>query len=87
MRLADVPEILTNRVFSVRLTLAVLTNEPMAVRVILLSGTEQVGQAGMAAAAEIDHDTGVVTLQPGTEATVGVMLHARGLPRPCGLSF
>jgi hypothetical protein len=74
VRLDDVPVTLTNRVFSVRLTLAVLTNDPMAVRLILLSGIEQVGQAGMASGAEIDHGSGILTLQPGTEATVGVML-------------
>jgi hypothetical protein len=52
----------------------VLTEEGIAVRVVLLSGAEQVGQAGMAVGAELDRDTGVVTLQPGAEASVGVML-------------
>ncbi len=74
VRLDDVPDALTNRAFSVRLTLAVLTEEAIAVRVVLLCGAEQVGQAGMAAGAELDRDTGVVTLQPGAEASVGVML-------------
>jgi hypothetical protein len=74
VHLQDVPQELTNRAFSVRLTLAVLTAEPMALRVVLLSGAEQVGQAGMVVGAELDRDTGILTVQPGTEASVGVML-------------
>lgn len=74
VHLEDMPTELTNRAFSVRLTLAVLTAEPMAVRVVLLSGAEQVGQAGMVVGADLDRDTGIVTVQPGAEASVGVML-------------
>ena len=43
-------------------------------RVVLLSGAEQVGQAGMAVGAELDREAGVVTLEPGIEASVGMML-------------
>jgi hypothetical protein len=74
VHLEDVPDQLTNRAFSVRITLAVLTTEPMALRVVLLSGSEQVGQAGMVVGADLDRETGIVTVQPGTEASVGVML-------------
>jgi hypothetical protein len=74
VHLDDVPGELTNRAFSVRLSVAVLAEEPMPVRIVLLSGAEQVGEAGMAVGAELDRDTGVVTLQPGEEASVGVML-------------
>ncbi len=74
VHLEGVPDTLTNRAFSVRLTLAVLSVEPMSLRVVLLSGAEQVGQAGMAVGAELDRETGIVTIQPGTEASVGVML-------------
>lgn len=74
VHLEDMPDALTNRVFSVRLTLAVLTAEPMAVRVLLIAGAEQVGEAGVVVGAELDRDTGIVTMHPGTEASVGVML-------------
>lgn len=74
VRLDDVPAKLTNRTFSVRLTLAVLSADPIAVRVVLLAGAEQVGQAGMVVGAEFDRESGIVTLQPGAEASVGVML-------------
>src|SRR5207247_3379805 len=68
------PEALTNRAFTVRLSLAVLSEGPLPVRVVLLSGAEQVGEAGMAVGADFDRDGGVVALEPGTEASVGVML-------------
>lgn len=71
------PEEITNRIFSVRLTFTVLTTEPMALRVVLLSGSEQVGKAEMVTDAELDRGTGIVTMQPGVEATVGVMLTPR----------
>jgi hypothetical protein len=72
--LEDVPAAVTNRAFSIRLTLAELAAEPVSLRVVLLSKGEQVGEAGMTVGAEFDRDTGLVALQPGTEATVGVML-------------
>ena len=43
-------------------------------RVGLLSGAEQVGEAGMAVDAELDREAGIVSLRPGVEASVGIML-------------
>ena len=74
VHLDGVPDAVTNRAFTVRLSLAVLSEEPLPVRVVLLSGAEQVGEAGMAVGAEFDRDAGVVVLEPGAEASVGVML-------------
>jgi hypothetical protein len=68
------PDAVTNRLFTVRLSLAVLREEPLPVRVGLLSGGEQVGEAGMALEADFDREAGVVILQPGVEANVGMML-------------
>jgi hypothetical protein len=68
------PEAVTNRLFSVRLLLAVLGEEPLPVRVGLLSGAEQVGEAGMAVEADLDREAGIVRLRPGVEASVGMML-------------
>ena len=68
------PEAVTNRLFSVRLSLAVLGEEPLPVRVGLLSGAEQVGEAGMAVEADLDREAGIVSLRPGVEASVGMML-------------
>jgi hypothetical protein len=74
IRLEGLPDEITNRAFSVKLTLAVLTTEPATFRVVLLANAEQVGEAGMTVGAELDRDSGIVTMQPGTEASVGVML-------------
>jgi hypothetical protein len=74
VHLDGVPDSVTNRAFTVRLSLAVLSEDPLPVRVVLLSGAEQVGEAGMAVGADFDRDAGVVALEPGIEATVGVML-------------
>jgi hypothetical protein len=74
VHLDGAPDAVTNRAFTVRLSLAVLSEEPLPVRVVLLSGAEQVGEAGMAVGADFDRDAGVVALEPGTEASVGVML-------------
>jgi hypothetical protein len=74
IHLEGLPDAITNRAFSVNLTLAVFRLEPATFRVVLLSGGEQVGEAGMVVGAELNRDTGIVTMQPGTEASVGVML-------------
>jgi hypothetical protein len=66
---------LHNRTLSVRLTLAGnLFTEATPVRPVLLAGSEQVGQAGMAMGGEFDSSTGCVTLQPGQPADVGMLL-------------
>jgi len=76
VQLGGVPETLTNRTFGVRV-LAVadlFATEPVALRVVLVAGYEQVGQAGMVLSAGFDRATGIIHVQPGTEASVGLML-------------
>lgn len=76
VQLSGVPDTLTNRTFGVRV-LAVadlFTTEPVALRVVLVAGHEQVGQAGMVLSADFDRATGIIQIQPGTEASVGLML-------------
>jgi len=76
VQLGGVPETLTNRTFGVRV-LAVadlFATEPVALRVVLVAGHEQVGQAGMVLSADFDRTTGIIHVQPGTEASVGLML-------------
>jgi hypothetical protein len=70
----DAPAEVTNRLFTVRLSLSVLREESLPVRIVLLAGAEQVGEAGMAVDAEFDREAGVVSLRTGIEASVGVML-------------
>lgn len=73
------PEAVTNRIFSIGLALAdkqlVFGATGLPVRPLLMSAGRQVGAAGMAIDAELDRDTGCVTLQPGKAATVAFLLN------------
>jgi hypothetical protein len=83
VQLGGVPETLTNRTFGVRV-LAVadlFATEPVALRVILIAGHEQVGQAGMVLSADFDRATGIMHVPPGTEASVGLMLTRDDCPQ------
>ena len=74
--LLGLPDKITNRTFGVRVVASgdLFTTEPLALRVILVAGGEQVGQAGMAVGGELDRSTGVLQLSPNSEANVGIML-------------
>ena len=50
------------------------TTEPVALRVVLVSGNEQVGQAGMAIGGDLDRSSGILHVSPNTDANVGMML-------------
>lgn len=75
-QLLGVPEKITNRTFGVRVLLAgdLFRTEPVAVRVVLISGNQQVGQAGMAIGGELDRASGILHINPNSEANVGMML-------------
>lgn len=70
------PDAITNRTFSVRLLVQanLLSEESMSLRIALLAGDEQVGEARVAIEAELDHASGVLALRPGQEGTVGMLL-------------
>ena len=78
--LAGVPEKITNRTFGVRVRVTEQGRldgdvaADVSVRVILLSGNEQVGATGMAVGAAFDRTTGILQVKPGSEASVGLML-------------
>lgn len=71
---AEVPDAITNRIFSVKLALASLANDPVAVRPVLMSADRQVGEVGMAVGAEHDRSSGTVMLVPGVDASIGFVL-------------
>ena len=48
--------------------------EPISVRVVLLAEGLEVGRCGMALDAEFDRASGVLRVQPGKAANVGMML-------------
>jgi hypothetical protein len=75
---AGLPEAVTNRIFSVTLTLGeaqmVLGAPGVVVRPLLMSAGKQVGSVGMAVDAELDRATGCVTLDPSKSTTVAFLL-------------
>lgn len=75
-QLLGVPDNVTNRTFGVRILMTgdLFRAEPAAVRVVLISGNEQVGHAGMAIGGDLDRESGILHVNPNTEANVGMML-------------
>ncbi|KAA3641212.1 MAG: PglZ domain-containing protein [Armatimonadetes bacterium] len=67
---------ITNRTFGVRVLVVgdLFTTEPVALRVVIVSGNEQVGQAGMAIGGDLDRSSGILHVSPNSEASVGMML-------------
>jgi hypothetical protein len=76
IRIAEHPESVTNRTFGVRLDLEadLVNREPLQFRVLLVSGGEEVGRAGMVIGAEFKRETGVLTLSTGSSASVAMVL-------------
>ena len=75
-QLRGVPNKITNRTFGVRVLVVgdLFTNEPVALRVVLVSGDEQVGQAGIAIGGDLDRSSGILHVSPNADANVGMML-------------
>ena len=76
VRLAGLPRAITNRTFGVEVHSAadLFATEPVAVRVVLLQGAEQVGQAGMAVGGDFERRTGTLMMAPRSKASLGLML-------------
>ncbi len=73
--IGQVPNGLHTRTLGITLTLTGnLFTQDTPVRPILLAGSDQVGYAGMAFGGVLDRATGCVTLKPGVEVNVGMML-------------
>jgi hypothetical protein len=74
--LENVPEVLTNRTFGMRVHVAadLFSEEPVKVRLVLLADGEEVGQAGMAIDAELDRVSGTVAVSPGQTVNVAMIL-------------
>lgn len=76
LSIQDCPPRVTNRTFGIKLAAAgdLLATEPAVLRVLLMSGAQEVGRAGMAVGAELDRGRGTLTLALGSKASVGLML-------------
>lgn len=77
VRLVDAPPVVTNLFFQVTVEVTakdLFGAEPVALRVVLLCGQEQVGHAGMADVPDFDRRTGVVRVKPGGRAQLVMRL-------------
>lgn len=74
--LENVPAVLTNRTFGMRVAVAtdLFKSEPVRIRLVLLAEGQEVGQAGMAMDAAFDRSSGTVSIEPGRVANVAMML-------------
>lgn len=84
LSVAGLPSAVTNRIFSVTLTLGdrqmMLAEVPgLLVRPFLVSAGRQVGTAGMATDAELDRATGCLKLVPNRPVTVAFLLSDEGV--------
>jgi len=75
-KLANVPNQITNRTFGIQISREgeVFSSDDISVRVVLVSGNEQVGETGMAIGADFDRSTGLIHISPGAKANIGLML-------------
>jgi hypothetical protein len=76
VRIEGCPSRVTNRTFGLKLAAGgdLLATEPLLLRVLLMSGAEEVGRAGMAVGGDFDRAKSTLLLELGTEASVGMML-------------
>jgi len=78
--LENVPHQVTNRTFGLTVAAPVdlFDKQTLSLRLILLSGSEQVGQAGMAVGGELDRASGILKLEPGKKVSVAMVLMKDG---------
>jgi hypothetical protein len=76
VQLSNEPDRITNRTFPVSLRVQgdLFVTDPVPLRVVLVSDGEQVGEARMAMEATIDEERGLVLVEQGTDAMVGLIL-------------
>lgn len=75
LTLTGVPDKVTNRIFTIGLDFPkTLFGETLRVRPVLVAKGQIVGEAGMADRAVLDRATGCVTLEPGVNPTVALLL-------------
>ena len=76
VRISEYPEAITNRTFGVKVDVEadLVNTEPLRVRVVLISGGEEVGRAGMVIGAEFDRETGFLSLPTGSSASIAMVL-------------
>ena len=80
VKILNCPKMITNRAFiiSIACDLHITKQDAITLRVILISGGEQVGMTGMADKAALDRSTGCITLKPGEKVSIGLILNIEG---------
>ncbi len=80
VKILNCPKVITNRAFiiSIACDLHISNQDSINLRVVLISGGEQVGMTGMADKAALDRSTGCITLKPGEKVSIGLMLNTEG---------
>ena len=74
LSLSEVPPTITNRIFSVKLTVTSLLGGGVPIKPLLLSDQKPVGHVGLALGGDHDRGTGTVTIGPSGEVTLGFVL-------------
>jgi hypothetical protein len=76
VRIEGCPPKVPNRTFGLKLAAGgdLVATQPLMLRVLLMSGAEEVGRAGMAVGGDFDRGKGTLILELGSEASVGMML-------------
>lgn len=74
--LEQYPETLTNRTFGMTITVPgdLFTQDPVAVKLVLIAEGTEVGRVGLAVGADVDGAAGVVMVPPNQPISVGLML-------------
>lgn len=81
LALTGVPDKITNRIFTIGLNFPkTLFGEALRVRPVLVAKGQVVGEAGMVDRATLDRSTGCVTLEPGLNPTVALLLADATVP-------
>ncbi len=72
VEITEVPDVITNRIFTVKLRFAGMYPPP--VRPVLITDGREAGTVQLAPGAQLDRSTGIVTLAAGETATLGFVL-------------
>ena len=74
LSVSGMPDAITNRIFSVKVTVTSLLGGDVPIKLLLLSDQKQVGHVGLTLGGEYDRTTGSVVIGPTGEVTVGFVL-------------
>jgi hypothetical protein len=74
LSVTDIPAVVTNRIFSVRVLVTSLLGGDVPIKPLLLSDQKPVGHVGLVVGGEYDRVTGTIVIGPTAEVTMGFVL-------------